>query len=1113
MSGHLLKSERKRHRSDLAKERGLLCNTKRRLDSSTSKVNYLETRLHQLQLAFELLDRDLVNCKQNLSDVKEQCDQSRTNERNNRVAAVNGVVDKMKKLQNEIKTLKSTHDGAMQEANQYSDKLQKEIIALKSTHNQAMKEAMKEAKEISTSLKTTHKQAMNAAMKEATALKAIHIQAMKEAKELSLSTLCKQKEKALAELVREKKSLSIVLQQEKQRSLYDIEQESQISLSEIKAIEEKHNNSIARERKHRNTAIEFNLLKSSKKVEHYKALASDLLSTSKKQETAIWLEERAITNEKLDRQQKRHDKEVSDLRESMVQRLSKVRDGHAVSRQKYIDTKTKAISSLKSELKTRTASVHNQVDIAVSTGTNDLAINLHAANKEIRRLNKLLTRTKSLSTTRLIRERSMKMMHDQLQQEYLKLKDCNATILCSLARYEKNSNDEMGMLHMIKKERPIGRRGGRSRWPPHIVQLICEQLVNGTPPSAIPANIVTMFAINGIILDEVPSVNYCRQCRTVVQVIVETLAVKRLADAESWDQGFFDASSRRQVSFTCFVVGLKNANNTLETFTLSSCIFSEDETAEKQVESIINSVSDSWFLLFHYKLICYGKTSHYYSISQLNFCAARLKKWSDVYEREYGEADHGIPHPSNVHIGKLGGNATTTDICNTAQKKEQCLLGEEVAKRSENGRGTYKVPCWQHLRNIWFGAGTKAPLSIHMTTFLKDHLDIIDSRLRVGTSSEACQRAIEKNFGLTNNYAKGEGEVFHPHMKKCHPGALLFNLERVSGSRQDIAVEGACAVYWNRPYYVEFLFDRLSVNDSDNILRENLWIILTSKEMVAMFRTLSIAHISIRIQVRWSAANTHKLAEYNWSPLSMGRVIDILEDVFEKVINKSESVLDEEFMMGIFQDLRHELPPFDDFLVHKFEKQQTKVVGDSKATVVPFSLLRSELFSPEQETNQETDDVTKEYGIILMTAMLKELRDPHKVTSNYLSSTGSEYAWEHKSPNDHDALKGKMAVNDPSERNFGSGTRELQVYGRIDLSSAFAIGQAKTNGDMSRKLNIGKKSREETENGFFYNLDANPDRARKLRNSLIIMATEDSPSTSDWNISLLTVQRAAREWK
>eukprot|EP00957_Ditylum_brightwellii_P197854 15072555-Ditylum_brightwellii.AAC.1 len=87
----------------------------------------------------------------------------------------------------------------------------------------------------------------------------------------------------------------------------------------------------------------------------------------------------------------------------------------------------------------------------------------------------------------------------------------------------------------------------------------------------------------------------------------------------------------------------------------------------------------------------------------------------------------------------------------------------------------------------------EGPIKFHVGSICQTFgsVDIIDSQLRVGTSSEACQWAIEKNFGLTNNYAKGEGEVFHPHMKKCHPGALLFNLERVSGSRQDIAVEGA----------------------------------------------------------------------------------------------------------------------------------------------------------------------------------------------------------------------------------------------------------------------------------------------------------------------------------
>ena len=44
----------------------------------------------------------------------------------------------------------------------------------------------------------------------------------------------------------------------------------------------------------------------------------------------------------------------------------------------------------------------------------------------------------------------------------------------------------------IKRKLTVGRRGGAGRWPVHIVLLICELLVNGTPPSAVPANIQTM---------------------------------------------------------------------------------------------------------------------------------------------------------------------------------------------------------------------------------------------------------------------------------------------------------------------------------------------------------------------------------------------------------------------------------------------------------------------------------------------------------------------------------------------------------------------------------------------------------------------------------------------
>lgn len=473
--------------------------------------------------------------------------------------------------------------------------------------------------------------------------------------------------------------------------------------------------------------------------------------------------------------------------------------------------------------------------------------------------------------------------------------------------------------------------------------------------------------------------------------------------------------------------------------------------------------------------------------------------------------DHGIPDPSEVNIGKLAGNVTTSDTCNTAIK-EQRLLGEAVEKANPDGTGTYQEPCWQHLRNIWINGAAKT-LSRYLSTYLKDNLDDIDSRLRVSTSIEATFRATEKHFGQTNNYAKGEGEEFHPYMQEKHEGEYLFNVERVSGSRQDIAVEGACAVFWNRPYYVEFLFEKLRIKDNDHILRENLWIIFSSREMTALFRLLAIMHLSICIPIRWLAANTHKLSESSWSVRSMGRVVDVLEGALDKIVNKTHSVLDEGFMMDMFHTFRDELSTFDEFLTHKFTRQTAKVLGKSNTKVVPFCMLRDELFNPTQESNCETDSFAIELGIVAAKSMLEELRHPHKVTSKYLSSIDGVCSWKHTSHDVHISLLGKWAVNDPAERSFGAGTRELQVYGRIDLSSAFAMGQAKINGDFGRKLNIGKKARKETSDGFLYKISDDPELADKLRTSLFIMAMEDIPATKLANSEALADQRQAKQRK
>ena len=61
----------------------------------------------------------------------------------------------------------------------------------------------------------------------------------------------------------------------------------------------------------------------------------------------------------------------------------------------------------------------------------------------------------------------------------------------------------------IKRERQVGRCGSSWKWTVHIVLLICEPLVNGTPPSAVPANIQTVSAaLTGTVACEIPSVHF-----------------------------------------------------------------------------------------------------------------------------------------------------------------------------------------------------------------------------------------------------------------------------------------------------------------------------------------------------------------------------------------------------------------------------------------------------------------------------------------------------------------------------------------------------------------------------------------------------------------------------
>ena len=153
-----------------------------------------------------------------------------------------------------------------------------------------------------------------------------------------------------------------------------------------------------------------------------------------------------------------------------------------------------------------------------------------------------------------------------------------------------------------------------------------------------------------------------------------------------------------------------------------------------------------------------------------------------------------------------------------------------------------------------------------------------------------------------------------------HPETLLLPVERSSGSRQDLTVEGAGAVYMNRSYYLDFLDGCLTANNN-NILQQNLFIVLTSSQMITMSRVYAIFHVAICLPMRFLVSKAHKLGDQDWSSRSVNRLLVIVDNKLTEIVELSENFLDRDFMMKMFEDLREEMTSFDEYLSYVFEQK------------------------------------------------------------------------------------------------------------------------------------------------------------------------------------------------
>ena len=166
------------------------------------------------------------------------------------------------------------------------------------------------------------------------------------------------------------------------------------------------------------------------------------------------------------------------------------------------------------------------------------------ANQSARRSNDLQTKV----------DDTTKLLQASLENER-RLRDSLELLQRNIDRTSRQLEEAVPIKSLSKTS--DGKRG-RPGWPLFVWESIIEQLVIGVPPKSVYRSIASVIkryspkvGINPISLTTV------MRARTVLLVIVQTLAAYRLGKAEKFGQLFQDATSRRQDSFQNLVISIE----------------------------------------------------------------------------------------------------------------------------------------------------------------------------------------------------------------------------------------------------------------------------------------------------------------------------------------------------------------------------------------------------------------------------------------------------------------------------------------------------------------------------------------------------------------------------
>ena len=117
----------------------------------------------------------------------------------------------------------------------------------------------------------------------------------------------------------------------------------------------------------------------------------------------------------------------------------------------------------------------------------------------------------------------------------------------------------------------------------------------------------------------------------------------------------------------------------------------------------------------------------------------------------------------------------------------------------------------------------------------------------------------------------------------------------------------------------------------------------------------------------------------------MGIIVNLIFDKYHEIKDKPELIIDEKFMMGMFETLGKDIPEYNDYKKYLYKERKSSFATRTGAKFVSYQLVRKELFDPSNDDNKETTKLMADLGKITADCMIKEFLNETKVIRWYLS--------------------------------------------------------------------------------------------------------------------------------